>query len=73
MILDYEEQNPDKFKNTTYESTVDAPSIDEEKRVEYTEGYFKETLLKKKVVVCNICGYPSLDLCSLLVASRCIP
>jgi uncharacterized membrane protein len=56
MILDYEEQNPDKFKNTTYESTVDAPSIDEEKRVEYTEGYFKETLLKKKVVVCNLCS-----------------
>ncbi|KAL5656386.1 hypothetical protein ACJX0J_035705, partial [Zea mays] len=54
MILDYEEQNPDKFKNTTYESTVDAPSIDEEKRVEYTEGYFKETLLKKKVVNISI-------------------
>lgn len=51
MILDYEEQNPDKFKDTTYESTVDASSIDEKNRVEYTEGYFKETLLKKKVVV----------------------
>lgn len=54
MILDYEEQNPEKFKDTTYESTVDAPSIDEEKRVEYTEGYFKETLLKKKVVNISI-------------------
>jgi hypothetical protein len=53
MILDYEEQNPDKFKDTTYESTVDASSFDEENRVEYTEGYFKETRLKKKVVVCN--------------------
>jgi len=56
MILDYEEQNPDKFKDTTYESTVDASSIDEENRVGYTEGYFKETLLKKKVVVCNLCS-----------------
>ncbi|CAO1946931.1 unnamed protein product [Urochloa humidicola] len=54
MILDYEEQNPDKFKDTTYESTVDASSFDEESRVEYTEGYFKETLLKKKVVNVNI-------------------
>lgn len=54
MILDYEEQNPEKFKDTTYESTVEASSIDEKKRVEYTEGYFKETLLKKKVVVCNL-------------------
>ena len=54
MILDYEEQNPDKFKDTTYESTVDASSFDEENRVEYTEGYFKETRLKKKVVVCNL-------------------
>lgn len=53
MILDYEEQNPDKFKDTTYESTVDASPFDEENRVEYTEGYFKETLLKKKVVVRN--------------------
>lgn len=56
MILDYEEQNPDKFKDATYESTVDASPIDEEKRVEYTEGYFKETLLKKTVVVCNLCS-----------------
>ncbi|OEL25356.1 Protein PLASTID TRANSCRIPTIONALLY ACTIVE 10 [Dichanthelium oligosanthes] len=54
MILDYEEQNPDKFKDTKYESTVDASSFDEENRVEYTEGYFKETLLKKKVVNVNI-------------------
>ncbi|RLN03295.1 protein PLASTID TRANSCRIPTIONALLY ACTIVE 10 [Panicum miliaceum] len=54
MILDYEEQNPDKFKDTTYESTVDASSFDEENRVEYTEGYFKETRLKKKVVNVNI-------------------
>ncbi|CAL4946090.1 unnamed protein product [Urochloa decumbens] len=54
MILDYEEQNPDKFKDTTYESTVDASPFDEENRVEYTEGYFKETLLKKKVVNVNI-------------------
>ncbi|GJM92170.1 hypothetical protein PR202_ga08606 [Eleusine coracana subsp. coracana] len=55
MILDYEEQNPEKFKDTTYESTVDTtPSFNEENRVEYTEGYFKETLLKKKVVNINI-------------------
>ncbi|KAF8755813.1 hypothetical protein HU200_011285 [Digitaria exilis] len=54
MILDYEEQNPEKFKDTTYESTVEASSIDEKKRVEYTEGYFKETLLKKKVVNVSI-------------------
>lgn len=54
MILDYEEQNPEKFKDITYESTVDTtPSFNEENRVEYTEGYFKETLLKKKVVVRN--------------------
>ena len=50
MILDYEEQNPEKFKDTTYDSTVDATSsFNEENRVEYGEGYFKETLLKKKV------------------------
>ncbi|RLN22156.1 protein PLASTID TRANSCRIPTIONALLY ACTIVE 10 [Panicum miliaceum] len=54
MILDYEDQNPDKFKDTAYESTVDASSVDEENRVEYTEGYFKETRLKKKVVNVNI-------------------
>jgi hypothetical protein len=52
MILDYEEQNPEKFRDTKYESTVDtASAFNEENRVAYTEGYFKETLLKKKVVV----------------------
>lgn len=58
MILDYEEQNPEKFKDTTYESTVDTSSFDEENRVEYTEGHLKETLLKKKVVVCDHVVFP---------------
>lgn len=54
MILDHEEENPDKFKDTTYESTVDTSSFNEENRVEYTEGRFNETLLKKKVVNIDI-------------------
>lgn len=56
MILDHEEENPEKFKDKTYESTVDMSSFDEENRVEYTEGRFNKTLLKKKVVVCNMCS-----------------
>jgi hypothetical protein len=51
MILDHEEENPDKFKDTTYESTVDSSIVHEENRVQHTEGYFKDTLLKKEVVV----------------------
>lgn len=54
MILDHEDENPDKFKDVTYESTVDTSSFDEENRIQYTEGRVKETVLKKKVVV-RIC------------------
>uniref|UniRef100_A0A8R7RCI2 S1 motif domain-containing protein n=1 Tax=Triticum urartu TaxID=4572 RepID=A0A8R7RCI2_TRIUA len=54
MILDHEDENPDKFKDVTYESTVDTSSFDEENRIQYTEGRVKETVLKKKVVNVNI-------------------
>uniref|UniRef100_A0A0E0JSC4 S1 motif domain-containing protein n=1 Tax=Oryza punctata TaxID=4537 RepID=A0A0E0JSC4_ORYPU len=54
MILDHEEENPDKFKDTTYESTVDSSIVHEENRVQHTEGYFKDTLLKKEVVNIDI-------------------
>jgi hypothetical protein len=53
MILDHEDDNPDKFRDTTYESTVDTSSFDEENRVQYTEARYKDSMLKKKVVVCS--------------------
>jgi hypothetical protein len=53
MILDHEDDNPDKFRDTTYESTVDTSSFDEVNRVQYTEAPYKDSMLKKKVVVCR--------------------
>ncbi|URE14692.1 hypothetical protein MUK42_12397 [Musa troglodytarum] len=53
MILDYEEENPDKFKTTTYESTINE-HFDEENSVEYTQAYFKEALLPKTILNTNI-------------------
>lgn len=50
MILDYEEENPDKFKTTTYESTVNV-HFDEENSVEYTQAHFKGALLPKTILV----------------------
>uniref|UniRef100_A0ACD5XFI8 Uncharacterized protein n=1 Tax=Avena sativa TaxID=4498 RepID=A0ACD5XFI8_AVESA len=54
MILDHEDENPDKFKDTTYESTVDTSSFDEENRYQYTEARYKDSTLKKKVMSVNI-------------------
>ncbi|WOK96583.1 protein PLASTID TRANSCRIPTIONALLY ACTIVE 10 [Canna indica] len=54
MILDYEEENPDKFKDNPYESIVDDAPFDEENSVEYTQAYYKETLLPKTIMNTNI-------------------
>lgn len=51
MILDHEEENPDKFKDKTYESTVPDVPFDEENSVQYTQAYYKEALLPKVILV----------------------
>lgn len=50
MILDHEEENPDKYKDKKYESTVDT-TFDEENSVEYTKAYYKKALLPKTILV----------------------
>ncbi|XP_042452590.1 protein PLASTID TRANSCRIPTIONALLY ACTIVE 10-like isoform X2 [Zingiber officinale] len=54
MILDHEEENPDKFKDKTYESTVPDVPFDEENSVQYTQAYYKEALLPKVILNTNI-------------------
>lgn len=50
MILDHEEENPDKFKEKKFEETVDH-SFDEENSVQYTKAYYKESFLPKVILV----------------------
>ncbi|XP_072973755.1 protein PLASTID TRANSCRIPTIONALLY ACTIVE 10 [Typha angustifolia] len=53
MILDHEEENPDKYKDKKYETTVDT-NFDEENSVEYTKAYYKKALLPKTILKTNI-------------------
>lgn len=49
MILDHEEENPEKFKDKKYPQTNYEP-FDEENTVEYTKAYFKKALLPKTIL-----------------------
>ncbi|KAJ4757998.1 hypothetical protein LUZ62_068373 [Rhynchospora pubera] len=53
MILDHEEENPDKFKDKKFEETVDL-SFDEENSVEYTQTNYKGSVLPKMVLKTNL-------------------
>ncbi|KAG1363391.1 putative protein tex [Cocos nucifera] len=52
MILDHEEENPDKYQDKKYESTIDT-AFDEENSVEYTQAYYKKALLPKVILLHN--------------------
>ncbi|KAJ3678133.1 hypothetical protein LUZ60_001936 [Juncus effusus] len=54
MILDHEEENPEKYKDKKYEETVDLSSYDEENSIEHTQAYYQETLLPKTIVHMDI-------------------
>lgn len=50
MIMDDMEINPDKYKNKKFSELTDEEEINEENSVEYTQAYYKETLLPKRIV-----------------------
>lgn len=51
MILDDMEINPDKYKDKNLKELTDDEEFDEENSVEYTEAYYKKTLLPKMILV----------------------
>lgn len=53
MILDHEEENPDKYKDKKFEETVDL-SFDEENSVEYTQAKYKDSMLPKVILVMGL-------------------
>ncbi|XP_010927645.1 protein PLASTID TRANSCRIPTIONALLY ACTIVE 10 isoform X1 [Elaeis guineensis] len=53
MILDHEDENPDKYQDKKYESTIDT-AFDEENSVEHTQAYYKKALLPKVILNTNV-------------------
>lgn len=56
MILDHEEENPDKYKDKKFEETVDL-YFDEENSVEYTQAKYKDSMLPKVILVMVLLYY----------------
>ncbi|KAI3673593.1 hypothetical protein L6452_39716 [Arctium lappa] len=50
MIMDDMEINPDKYKDKKLSELADEEEINDENSVEYTQAYYKETLLPKRIV-----------------------
>ncbi|XP_052176550.1 protein PLASTID TRANSCRIPTIONALLY ACTIVE 10 [Diospyros lotus] len=50
MILDDMENNPDKYKDKKLSELTDDDDFDEENSVEYTQAYYKKTLLPKVIL-----------------------
>lgn len=51
LILDDFEINPEDYKDKNLKDLTDDEEFDEENSVEYTEAYYKKTLLPKMIVV----------------------
>lgn len=54
MIMDDMEINPDKYKGKKLSELTDEVEFDEENSVQYTQDYYKESLLPKMVVVSTL-------------------
>ncbi|XP_019052285.1 PREDICTED: protein PLASTID TRANSCRIPTIONALLY ACTIVE 10 isoform X2 [Nelumbo nucifera] len=54
MILDDEEANPDKYKDGKFAESTKNSDFNEEDCVEYTQAYYKKTLLPKMILKTNI-------------------
>ncbi|OWM65476.1 hypothetical protein CDL15_Pgr009066 [Punica granatum] len=54
MILDDLEMNPEKYKDKKLSELVDDNDFDEENSVEYSEAYYKKTLLPKMVLKTSV-------------------
>ncbi|XP_077211910.1 nucleic acid-binding, OB-fold-like protein [Tasmannia lanceolata] len=54
MILDDEEANPDKYKDVKNMESINDTVTDEDDGVEYTQDYFKKTLLPKMILKTNV-------------------
>lgn len=50
-IMDDIEINPDKYEGKKLSELTDEEEFDEENSVQYTQDYYKETLLNKRIVV----------------------
>lgn len=51
MILDDVEANPEKYKGKKLSELSDDEGFDEQKDIEYGEGYYKKTKLPKVILV----------------------
>lgn len=49
--MDDMEINPDKYEGKKLSELTDEEEFDEENSVQYTEDYYKESLLPKRIVV----------------------
>lgn len=54
MIIDDVETNPDKYKGKKLADLTDDEEFDEENSVEYTEAYYKTTLLPKTILKTSV-------------------
>lgn len=54
MILNDMEINPKKYEGKSLSDLADEEDFDEENAVEYTEAYYKNTLLPKTILVSTI-------------------
>lgn len=55
MIMDDMEINPDKYKGKKLSELTDEEEFDEENSVQYTQDYYKESLLPKRIAVSTFC------------------
>lgn len=54
MIMDDMEINPDKYKGKKLSELTDEEEFNEENSVQYTQDYYKDTLLPKTIVVSTL-------------------
>lgn len=54
LIMDDMEINPDKYEGKKLSELTDEEEFDEENSVQYTQDYYKESLLPKRIVVSTL-------------------
>ncbi|KAF8390595.1 hypothetical protein HHK36_025122 [Tetracentron sinense] len=54
MILDEEEANPDKYRDKKFTESTEDTEFNEEDSVEYTQAYYKKSLLPKMILKTNV-------------------
>lgn len=55
MILEDMDANPDKYKGKKLSELTDDEEFDEENSVEYTEAYYKKSVIPKVILVSTMC------------------